>query len=298
MSHTRRHSEQSMGSTPEEHSMAQVKTSKFYMNHLKKSDNEKYSKSGQYPGDMPANYDGSLATGGDLIIHLIQDSEDPSSGSNIRLTKLQETSDPNSNSKSTLILGKRYSTNYNTMLSINSGCELHSFGRDSENYKLGKGTVAYSSHRNPNVNLVPSPTPSPEFIPGNNILLPQSELESPSNEGDSIAKKQSTKILSKSSEQGFFNLLKLQKLGEDVADTTSIINRQGLFSESRISATTTDILKYEKASIGMTIMDQTPTVEKGVSPLKAGNKSGAEDSGDSAVVTIRATETGKYVKSV
>jgi hypothetical protein len=298
MSHTQRHSEQSMGSTPEEHSVPQLKTSKFYINHLKKSDNEKHHKSGQYPGDMPASYDRSLATDGDLIIHLIQDSEDPSSGSNIRLTKLQETSDPHSNSKSTLILGKRYSTNYNTMLSINSGCELHSFGRDSENLNLGKGIVSYSSHRNPNVNPVPSPTPSPEFIPGNNILLPQSEFELLSNEGDSIAKKTSTKILSKSSEQGFFNLLKLQKLGEDIADTTSIINRQGLFSESRISATTTDILKYEKASIGMTIMDQTPTVEKGVSALKVGNKSGAGDSGDSAVVTIRATETGKYVKSV
>lgn len=298
MSNTRRHSEQSVASTPQEHSIPQLKSSKFYMNHLKKSDNEEYANSGQYPGDMPVSLDGSFAKDENLIIHLIQDSEDPSSGSNTRLTKPQETSDPHSNSKSTLILGKRYSTNYNTMLSINSGCELHSFGRDSEKYRLFKGTVAYSSHRDPNVNPVPSPTPSPEFIPGNNILLPQLGFESPSNEGDSIAKKPSTNILSKSSEQGFFNLLKLQKLGGDIADTTSIIYRPGLFSESRISAATTDILKYEKASIGMTIMDQTPTVEKGVSQLKAGNKSGAGDSGDSAVATIRATETGKYVKSV
>jgi hypothetical protein len=201
MSHTRRHSEQSMGSTPEQHSMPQYKSSKFYMEHLKSSGNIKYPQSGQYPGYMPASYDGSPTKDGDLIIHVIQDLEDHSSGSNIRTSKLQETSDPHSNSKSTLILGKKFSSNYHTMLSINSGCDLHSFCRDSENFKLSKVTVAYSSHRNPN----PNPSPSPEFIPGNNILIPLSRFESPSNEDESVAKKISTKFLSKSSEQGFLN---------------------------------------------------------------------------------------------
>jgi hypothetical protein len=289
MSHTGRHSEQSMGSTPEQHNMPQQKSSKFYMNHLKSSGNKKYPNSGQYPGDMSESYDGSPSKDGDLRIHVIQDLEDHSSGSNILTNKLQETSDLHSNSKSTLIQGKKFSSNYHTMLSINSGCDLHSFARDSETFKLSKVTVAYSSHRNPN----PNPSPSPEFIPGNNILIPLSRFESPSNEDESIAKKPSTKILSKSSEQGFLNLRKLEKLTEDIADTPSIINRLSLFSESRMSVTTADIHKYEKASIGMTILDQTPKGEKAVSPWKAGNKSGEGDSGDSAVVTIRATDTAK-----
>ena len=123
------------------------------------------------------------------------------------------------------------------------------------------------------------------------MLMAPLGVESPSIE---------SKGVSREGEGSFLCLRKLEKLGEDMVEgkERSRGMGMGLLSDGRISVTTADVGKYEKASIGMTVMDGTPTPELTALLGKAGKGSGVGDSGDSAVVGNRGGETGKIVKSV